>query len=75
MSTLQIPTAKVFKPLLEPARVKGAFGGRGSGKSHFFAEQLIDDCVTEPGNFGEGMRAVCIREVARQDGSLRVIGI
>ncbi|BAM88393.1 hypothetical protein [Bradyrhizobium oligotrophicum] len=32
MSTLKIPTAKVFEPLLAPARYKGAFGGRGSGK-------------------------------------------
>ncbi|CAL78997.1 conserved hypothetical protein [Bradyrhizobium sp. ORS 278] len=32
MSTLKIPTAKVFEPLLRPARYKGAFGGRGSGK-------------------------------------------
>jgi len=29
--TLEIATAKVFKPLLQPARCKGAFGGRGSG--------------------------------------------
>lgn len=66
MSTLQIPTAKVFVPLLEPARYKGAYGGRGSGKSHFFGDLLIDDCLTEPGNSGgEGMRAVCIREVQK----------
>ena len=32
MSTLKIPTAKVFEPLLQPVRYKGAFGGRGSGK-------------------------------------------
>ncbi len=32
MSTLIIPTAKVFEPLLQPVRYKGAFGGRGSGK-------------------------------------------
>ena len=32
MSILKIPTARVFEPLLEPARYKGAFGGRGSGK-------------------------------------------
>jgi len=32
LSTLKIPTAKVFEPLLQPARYKGAFGGRGSGK-------------------------------------------
>ena len=66
MSVLQIPTAKVFVPLLEPARYKGAYGGRGSGKSHFFGDLLIDDCLTEPGNSGgEGMRAVCIREVQK----------
>ena len=32
MSILKIPTAKVFEPLLEPARYKGVYGGRGSGK-------------------------------------------
>lgn len=32
MSILRIQTAKVFEPLLAPARYKGAFGGRGSGK-------------------------------------------
>src|SRR5262249_27499024 len=29
LSILKIPTAKVFEPLLQPARYKGAFGGRG----------------------------------------------
>ncbi len=32
MSTIRIPTAKVFERLLVPARYKAAFGGRGSGK-------------------------------------------
>ena len=32
MAILQIPTAKVFEPLLAPARYKGIHGGRGSGK-------------------------------------------
>ena len=32
MSILRIQTAQVFEPLLAPARYKGAFGGRGSGK-------------------------------------------
>jgi len=63
---LRIKTARVFVPLLQPARYKGAWGGRGSGKSHFFAEKLIEDCLAEPGdNGGEGMRAVCIREVQK----------
>lgn len=65
MSVLKIPTAEVFAPLLEPARYKGAHGGRGSGKSHFFGSLLIEDCLAEPGNSGEGMRAVCIREVQK----------
>jgi phage terminase large subunit len=54
--TIQYP--KAFRPLLKPARYKGAHGGRGSGKSHFFAELLIIRCLTQPGT-----RAVCIREV------------
>ena len=65
MSVLRIETAAVFEPLLEPARYKGAWGGRGSGKSHFFGGLLIEDCLAEPGNYGEGMRAVCIREVQK----------
>lgn len=65
MRTLQIETAEVFEPLLQPARYKGAHGGRGSGKSHFFGGLLIEDCIAEPGNTGEGMRAVCIREVQK----------
>jgi phage terminase large subunit len=65
MSDLMLDTAAAFEPLLEPSRYKGAWGGRGSGKSHFFAEKLIEDCVAEPGDSGEGMRAVCIREVQK----------
>jgi len=62
---IKIPTAEVFEPLLAPARYKGAWGGRGSGKSHFFGGLLIEDCLAEPGISGEGMRAVCIREVQK----------
>lgn len=60
MSILSLPTARVFKPLLGPARYKAAYGGRGSGKSHFFAELLIEDSMRAP-----GMRSVCIREVQK----------
>lgn len=60
MSTLKIPTARVFSPLLQPARYKGAKGGRGSGKSHFFAEGLVERHFLNP-----GLRSVCIREVQR----------
>ncbi len=65
MSVLNIPTAEAFAPLLVPARDKGAFGGRGSGKSHFFAGLMIEDCLAEPGDTGEGLRSVCIREVQK----------
>jgi microcystin-dependent protein len=60
MSTLKIPTAKIFEPLLAPARYKGVYGGRGSGKSHFFGELLVETCEAEPGT-----RAVCIREAQK----------
>ncbi len=65
MSVLQIPTAEIFTSLLTPSRYKGAWGGRGSGKSHFFAGKLIEDCLAEPGESGEGLRSVCIREVQK----------
>jgi phage terminase large subunit len=65
VTALDIQTARVFKPLLAPARYKGVHGGRGSGKSHFFADLLVEDCLAEPGISGEGMRAVCIREVQK----------
>ncbi len=60
MSILKIETPRVFKPLLQPSRYKGAHGGRGSGKSHFFHEKLVEDCLEE-----RGMLAVCIREVQK----------
>jgi phage terminase large subunit len=61
--TFDMKTAGVFLPLLKPARYKGAYGGRGSGKSHFMAGLIIEDCLKEPSqNKGEGLRVVCIRE-------------
>lgn len=60
MSVLQIPTPEVFEPLLHPSRYKGAHGGRGSGKSHFFAELLVERCLINPGT-----RWACIREVQK----------
>src|SRR3569833_733182 len=63
---MDVPTAEIFDPLLAPARDKGVWGGRGSGKSHFFAGLMIDDAMRHPGeNGGEGLRAVCIREVQK----------
>ena len=60
MSVLRLPTAAVYEPLLGPSRYKGIWGGRGKGGSHFFADSLLDECVSVPGT-----RAVCIREVQR----------
>jgi phage terminase large subunit len=70
LSILQIPTARKFRPLLEPARYKGVHGGRGSGKSHFLAGLLIEDSLYE-----RGLRSVCIREVQKslKDSAKRLI--
>jgi phage terminase large subunit len=40
-------------------------GGRGSGKTHFFGELAIDEAVRFPGDFGEGLRMVCLREIQK----------
>lgn len=52
-------TPKVFKPLwAEQKRFKGAWGGRGSGKSHDRAQAVLKDMLAIP-----GCRVVCVREV------------
>jgi phage terminase large subunit len=56
---LDIATARVFKPLLQPARYKGAHGGRGSGKSHFFADNWLDE------NIRLKLDCVCLREILK----------
>jgi phage terminase large subunit len=57
---LAIKTAKVFEPLLEPARYKGAYGGRNGAKSHFFAGCVVEYCLLHP-----GAKIVCIREIQK----------
>ena len=57
MSILRVEVPRKLKPLLAPRRYKGAYGGRGGAKSHFFAEQIIVRCLIQP------TRVVCIREV------------
>ncbi len=59
LSTLRIETARAFKPLLQPARYKGVRGGRGSGKSRFFASLLVEEQISEK------LDAVCLREVQK----------
>jgi phage terminase large subunit len=56
---LNIHTAPVFEPLLLPARYKGARGGRGSGKSWFFAELMIEAHLMGKTD------SVCLREVQK----------
>jgi phage terminase large subunit len=60
LTQLEIQTPRVYAPLLQPKRYKAAWGGRGSGKSNFFADLLIDECLCIPGT-----RAVCIREIQK----------
>ena len=47
-------------PLLNPSRYKGAWGGRGSGKSHTFAEMLIEAHIMD-----QSSRSVCVREIQK----------
>ena len=55
--TLKVEVPRALKPLLQPARYLGAHGGRGSAKSHFFAEKAVLR------NFSQPAKGVCIREV------------
>ena len=60
MTELVLQTPEVFKPLDHPSRYKGAFGGRGSGKSWHFASMVVERCLLKPGS-----RIVCIREIQK----------
>ncbi|MHB1098362.1 MAG: PBSX family phage terminase large subunit [Burkholderiales bacterium] len=59
MSSLIIQTPEVFEPLLQPARYKGAYGGRGSAKSHFFGGLWLEENVSGRFDF------VCLRETLK----------
>jgi len=60
LSALAIDVAPVFRSLLEQKRYKGAHGGRGSGKSQFFADLLVAYAIRKP-----GFRGLCCREVQK----------
>jgi phage terminase large subunit len=60
VTTLRIETPEWALPLLNPARYKAAYGGRGSGKSHTFAELLIEAHIMD-----QTSRSVCVREVQK----------
>ena len=59
MATLKVQTPRWAVPLLKPSRYKGAHGGRGSGKSHAFAEMLVVRAATAK------CSVVCIREIQK----------
>lgn len=54
---VDVAIAPAMLPLLENARYKAAYGGRGGTKSHFFAEQIVVR------GSSEALRVACIREV------------
>lgn len=57
---LQLQTPEWALPLLQASRYKGAWGGRGSGKSHFFAEMLIEEHIID-----QNQSSVCVREIQK----------
>jgi len=60
MTVLQLATPEWALPLMEASRYKGAWGGRGSGKSHMFAELMIEAHIMD-----QKRRSVCVREVQK----------
>lgn len=60
MTVLKIDTPEWMLPFMEPARYKGAWGGRGSGKSHGFAEMLIEAHILD-----QNRCTVCVREIQK----------
>jgi phage terminase large subunit len=60
LTTLQLQTPEWALPLLDASRYKGAWGGRGSGKSHMFAELMIEAHIID-----QKRRSVCVREIQK----------
>lgn len=55
---VDLPCVRAFVPFLQPSRYKGAFGGRGSAKSHEFGKNVLKFCLERPGT-----RAAMLREI------------
>lgn len=53
---IRIDYPEIFAPLWGAARYKGAYGGRGSGKSHFFATYCVIQLL-------KGRNVLCVREI------------
>lgn len=60
MSVLEIQTPRWAIPALKPARYKAVYGGRGSGKSHFVGEYIIESHIISPDE-----STVCVREIQK----------
>lgn len=67
MTTIDALAPEWALPFMQPSRYKGAHGGRGGGKSHFFAEEVVLRCLSPNKIDADGtrrpVRIVCIREV------------
>lgn len=59
-TNFQISVPPWAEPLRQRSRYKAAWGGRGGGKSHFFAEMVVERMVNDP-----DLRVVCIREIQK----------
>lgn len=57
---LDIPTPEWAIPLLAPSRYKGAKGGRSGGKSHYYAERMVEHHIVDL-----DLSSVCIRETQK----------
>ena len=57
MIHLQLPYA--FREIRTPARYKAYYGGRGGGKSHSFAQELVVMGAQRP------LRVLCCREIQK----------
>ena len=63
------PIPEAYLPLLKPADIKGAHGGRGGAKSHFFAGLLVASMLETH------IRVACVRETmdSLRDSSKQII--
>ena len=59
MRVVDLPTPRAFLPLLERARYYGIHGGRGSGKSNFVAETVVEQSIIAKQD------VVCLRETQK----------
>lgn len=57
---VEFSVAPAFTPYMRASRYKAIYGGRGSGKSHFFADAAVLNAVNS-----RGLRILCVREVQK----------